>query len=160
MPKSTSIYVCQQCGFRSSQFLGRCPECGTWNSLVEEQVNVPKVSGSKKTRNSADIVNLTDINQEDYQRLSTGLEEFDRVLGGGVVNGEVVLVAGDPGIGKSTLLSQLALNVPNTLYVAGEESARQIKIRVDRIKPGANLKILNEINVDSIVAAIASTKPG
>lgn len=108
----------------------------------------------------AQIIDLSKIQKTDYKRLTTKLEEFDRCLGGGVVLGSVVLVSGDPGIGKSTLLTQLALNVANTLYVAGEESAQQIKLRVDRVKPNASLMVLNEVDVDLIVEAITHARPG
>lgn len=107
---------------------------------------------------SAEIIDLSKIQKTDYKRFSTHLEEFDRVLGGGVVLGSLVLVSGDPGIGKSTLLTQLALNVANTLYVAGEESAQQIKIRVDRIKTDASLMVLNEVDVDLIIEAITHAR--
>lgn len=106
----------------------------------------------------AEIIDLAKIQKTDYKRLDTHFEEFNRVLGGGVVAGSLALVSGDPGIGKSTLLTQLALNLDNTLYVAGEESAQQIKIRVDRIKSGANLAVLNEVDVDVIIEAITHTR--
>lgn len=159
MPKKSSIYVCQQCGYRSPTFMGRCPECGTWNSLVEEVIESPTSQSSKAKTKKIEIVNLKDVVKKDYQRTDTKLSELNRVLGGGIVLGSVVLVAGDPGIGKSTLLSQLSLNVPNTLYVAGEESAQQIKIRIDRIKPNSDLKILNETDVDTIAEAISQNQP-
>ncbi|MDP3973324.1 MAG: DNA repair protein RadA [Candidatus Daviesbacteria bacterium] len=160
MPKFSSVYICQQCGYRSSQYLGKCPQCDSWNSLVEEVEESHQQSAiSRQIREKAEIVDLSKIQKTDYQRLSTKLEEFDRCLGGGVVPGSLVLISGDPGIGKSTLLTQLALNIKNTLYVAGEESAQQIKIRVDRMKPNASLTVLNEIDVDLICDLIKKTKP-
>jgi len=102
----------------------------------------------------AEIIDLSKIQKTDYKRISTNIDEFDRVLGGGIVAGSLVLVSGDPGIGKSTLLTQLAMNLKNVLYVSGEESARQIKLRVDRIKPNFPLSVLNETDVDNIIEKI------
>lgn len=180
MSKFSSSYVCQQCGYHSFQFLGKCPECGTWNSLVEslesrdKSQEENKRSRLKTLATSHSIINLSEIEKQHFPRISTNLEEFDRVLGGGIVPGSVVLVSGDPGVGKSTLLLQLALGLnlsvgaplvgarinkgrvqdpplqSNVLYVAGEESAQQIKIRADRIDPKASLSILNETDVDVI----------
>ncbi|MBI4036823.1 DNA repair protein RadA [Candidatus Daviesbacteria bacterium] len=165
--KLTSFYVCQQCGFQTSQFLGKCPECGSWGSLVEEveQVTGDRLQGAEKKVKPSEIINLAGIEKEHYERLSSGLEEFDRVLGTGIVKGSVVLISGEPGIGKSTLLLQLALGISRgpaapTLYVAGEESARQIKIRADRIDPKADLAILNETDVDAIIESISFARPG
>ncbi|MDO8573541.1 MAG: DNA repair protein RadA [Candidatus Daviesbacteria bacterium] len=171
MSKFHSIYICQQCNYQSPTFLGKCPECDSWNSFVE-QIEDQSTSKVKKMRlhlrgvNPAGIVNLKDLQKKDYIRLSTGMEEFDRCLGGGVVVGSLVLVSGDPGIGKSTLLTQLALNIKGALYVAGEESARQIKLRVDRISQKADLPagrqdlaVFNEVDVDLVIEAIRSTKP-
>lgn len=185
MAKFTSIYVCQQCGYQSPSFLGKCPECGSWGTLVE-QVDSSSTRGSltskRKTRLRVNelpkVVNLADVEQEHYIRTTTGIGEFDRVLGGGIVKGSVVLVSGDPGIGKSTLLTQLALDIDHSktrqlgdsstskrenekraLYVAGEESAHQIKIRAERIKSKANLAILNETDVDIIAGVIEAHKP-
>ena len=196
MPKLSSVYVCQQFGFKSSQFLGRCPECGTWNSLVEQVEVGSRVQGigsrgRQKARGEGKITYLSEVEKQQFDRSSTGLGEFDRVLGGGIVPGSLVLVSGDPGIGKSTLLTQLALNSPviarseatkqskseiarlaearakraalpavarndkgEVLYVAGEESAQQIKIRAERINPKADLAVLNETDVDVICETI------
>lgn len=163
MPKAHSLFVCQQCGFQSSQNYGKCPECGTWGSMVEtiEETRVAKAKGINKQKLLKDVVlvSLKDIEQQRYQRTSTKIGEFDRVLGGGIVQGSVVLIAGEPGIGKSTLLTQLAINVEKTLYVAGEESPQQIKIRAERIDPKSNLVVLNEVDVDVISATIESFKP-
>lgn len=158
--KTTSIFVCQQCGYQSPNFLGKCPECGTWNSLVEQIVaTTTSKRGQRSNKVLPNISRLIDIESKDYDRVSSKIDEFDRVLGGGIVKGSVVLVSGDPGIGKSTLLSQLSLNVENTLYVAGEESGHQIKLRIQRIDPKADLAILNEVDVDLITQVIDKIKP-
>lgn len=159
MPKLNSNYVCQQCGYKSSQYLGKCPQCDSWNSFVEEVEEKATGVRQQATVGRAKIVNLAELKNQKFDRLSSSIEEFDRVLGGGVVLGSVILIAGDPGIGKSTLLTHLALNISNTLYVAGEESAQQIKIRVDRIKKDAKLLVLPETDVDLITAAIESENP-
>src|SRR3989344_387615 len=153
MSKLTSVYICQQCGYKSAQYLGKCPQCDSWNSFVEEVEQVIKIR-KQPTAKKAEIINLSELNNQKFDRLGSKIGEFDRVLGGGVVLGAVILIAGDPGIGKSTLLTQLAINVENTLYVAGEESAQQIKIRVDRIKDNARLNVLCETDVDLISEAI------
>lgn len=160
MAKPSSKYVCQQCGYISPSFLGKCPECGSWNSLVEQVESVSSIKGhGSRSANPGLVVNLKDVEKQHYDRLSSGIGEFDRVLGGGIVKGSIVLIAGDPGIGKSTLLSHLALNVKDTLYVAGEESASQIKLRIDRIRPNSSLKVLNEVDVDTISATIEQERP-
>lgn len=159
MSKLTSSYVCQQCGYKSSQYLGKCPQCDSWNSLVEEVEESQKSQRVIKSQSKAEIINLADIKQINFKRLTTRLGEFDRCLGGGVVLGSINLISGEPGIGKSTLLTQLALNIENTLYVAGEESAQQIKLRVDRIKLNARLSVFSETDVDMIAQAIFNFKP-
>ncbi len=135
-------------------------------TVEEVGTSAKSVTGTKRIQfDAGKIINLDNIEQSEFKRLSTKISEFDRVLGGGIVQGSVVLLAGDPGIGKSTLLSQLAINVNEAqkedtiLYVAGEESAQQIKLRIDRIQKGVNFKILNEVDVDVINQAIESIKP-
>ncbi len=160
MAKAHSVYICQQCGYHSPTYLGKCPQCDSWNSFVETIEQASQASSKGKIYASlAEIVDLSKLGKTNYKRLDSGFEEFNRVLGGGVVLGSLVLVSGDPGIGKSTLLTQLALNSKNSLYVAGEESAQQIKLRVDRIKPNSPLLVLNEINVDAIVSKIEQVNP-
>ncbi len=161
MAKSSSSYVCQQCGYVSPNFLGKCPECGSWGSLVEQiQESRIKNLESRRTGKKAQIIKLSDIEKEDLDRLSSNISEFDRVLGGGVVRGSVILLAGEPGIGKSTLLTQLALTVSAALYVAGEESPTQIKLRAERIKKGADVLILNETRTEVIGKVLEEIKPG
>lgn len=161
MPKVHSVYICQQCGYKSPTYLGKCPQCDSWNSFVEtiEESRQPS-DISRQTNVKAEIIDLSKIQKTDYKRLDSGFEEFNRCVGGGVVLGSLVLVSGDPGIGKSTLLTQLALNMNHSLYVAGEESAQQIKLRVDRMKPNAPLMVLNEVDVDLIIEAIRHERPG
>lgn len=155
--KTTSIFICQQCGYQSSSYLGKCPQCDSWNSFVE-QIEESKSQTNQKTQRSTEIIQLTDIEGSIYSRLKSGIDEFDRVLGGGLVLGSLVLLSGDPGIGKSTLLTQISTNIKNTLYVAGEESAQQIKLRVERISPKTNLAILGETDVDIISGVIKELK--
>ncbi len=163
MPKVHSLFVCQQCGYQSNQNYGKCPQCGTWGSMVEtiEETRAIRAKGASKQKllKGAQLVSLKDIEKQKYQRISSKIGEFDRVLGGGIVQGSVVLIAGEPGIGKSTLLTQLAINIEKTLYVAGEESPQQIKIRAERIDPKSNLTVLNEVDVDVIIATIENFKP-
>ncbi|MBI2600334.1 DNA repair protein RadA [Candidatus Daviesbacteria bacterium] len=163
MAKLTTVYTCQQCGYKSSTYLGKCPQCDSWNSFVEEVEQVGRGAkaqdGGSIAGKRAEIVNLSEVDKLDYKRIDSGIGELNRVLGGGIVYGSLILVAGDPGIGKSTLLTQLALNINKSLYVAGEESARQIKIRVERIKQKANISVLNETDVDTIVGLIEDYKP-
>jgi DNA repair protein RadA/Sms len=158
-----SKYVCQQCGYESTGWLGKCPECGTWNSLVETVVETStksQKSSSKQTRNiKSQVLKLSDIKQIATKRILTKISELDRVLGGGLVPGQVVLVAGEPGIGKSTLLTQISETLGSILYVCGEESASQVKVRADRlgIKKN-NINLLEETDVDSVIDTIDTFK--
>src|SRR5512136_2809334 len=140
MPKTRTQYVCQQCGRISSREMGRCPNCGAWNSMVEEIVaDLPAPAASHALRGAAARSaprRLAEIGGDVDERLPLSMGEFARVLGGGVVPGSVVLIGGDPGIGKSTLLLQVALTLARqfpVLYVSGEESTRQIKMRALRL---------------------------
>lgn len=154
-----SKYVCQQCGYESTGWMGKCPECGTWNSLVETVISTGSKSQktrSKQTSNSKpQILKLSEIKQIDTKRISTKISELDRVLGGGLVPGQVVLIAGEPGIGKSTLLTQISATLGKVLYVCGEESANQVKVRADRLGIKKNeINLLEETDVDSVVDTI------
>ena len=161
-----TTYICQQCQYQTKAWMGRCPECGSWNSLVETNITPsPIARESQKSFGESKIYSLSAIPQKDLERVKTDFSELDHVLGGGIVGGSVVLVAGEPGIGKSTLLLQVADSVARgqkapVLYVSGEESARQIKLRADRM--GINneqILILPENNIESILSHISATKP-
>lgn len=165
-----SKYVCQQCGYESTGWMGKCPNCGEWNTLVETVIEgVGKGSGVKSRGNKQigksanNPIKLSDIKQVATKRISTKISELDRVLGGGLVPGQVVLIAGEPGIGKSTMLTQLASQLTvnsqqsTVLYVCGEESASQVKVRADRLGiRKANINLLEETDVDSVIDQIAS----
>ncbi|MGN0521798.1 MAG: DNA repair protein RadA [Eubacterium sp.] len=162
MAKSKSIYVCSECGYESPKWFGKCPGCGEWNTMNEE---MPASSNRKSIASSpvSKVLSLNDITGDVERRISTGNSEFDRVLGGGIVIGSIVLVSGDPGIGKSTILLQICeyLGKNNKiLYVSGEESANQIKMRANRLGVTTDsLFILSETNVGIIVETIKSHKP-
>src|SRR5213593_2431374 len=162
-----TIFICQSCGHQSRKWLGECPECGEWNSLVEERARVPKQGTGRngfKLR-EVEAVPFTEIESQDDVRVSSGVTEFDRVLGGGIVPGTLVLIGGDAGIGKSPLLLQVAdrLSAAETrgLYVSGEESERQIKLRGERLRVEAsNVYLLPETNLENICHEIDRLKPG
>ena len=163
--RSKSVYVCGNCSYESAKWYGKCPSCGEWNTM-EEQAPVPvkgKSSISSRGIPIAPVQKLNEINSDIENRLRTGIGEFDRVLGGGIVEGSLVLLSGDPGIGKSTILLQVCQSLGKTskiLYVSGEESARQIKLRANRLGVDTeNLFIIAETDVASIVEAVKSEKP-
>lgn len=162
----TSVYFCQNCGFESSKWMGQCPGCKEWNTFVEEVIDrKSNVSSSvKKAVEEAKPLPLSAISSADEERTSTDIKELDRVLGGGIVKGSLVLVGGDPGIGKSTLLLQVCKNLSNkkksVLYISGEESLQQIKIRAERIGSFKDsLELLCETNLDIVKEVIAKKKP-
>jgi DNA repair protein RadA/Sms len=159
MAKSKTQFVCQQCGYSQSQWAGKCPSCNTWNSMVETSFST--ATDSKRLPNSGKLYKFSEVVAEEKHRTPTGESELDNVLGGGLVSGMVVLVAGEPGIGKSTLLTQVALNRDNVLYVCGEESPSQVSLRIKRLgkKPPEKLYLLESSDVDDIVARIDEVKP-
>lgn len=156
MPKARSQYVCQQCGYSQVGWAGKCPNCGSWGSLVETVTTLSDDTkgGSSKGRGSVKTpVAISSIRSSKLSRLSTKITELDRVLGGGIVPGQAVLLAGEPGIGKSTILLQLSNILKKTLYVSGEESVSQIKIRADRLGiKNKGIALLEETDVDAIIA--------
>ncbi len=166
MAKNRSVYICQACGFQSLQWMGQCAECSAWNTFVETVVEKPGASGGlggKSKGVSVKPLKIDDIKKKDTKRITSNINEFDRVLGGGFVPGQVTLIAGTPGIGKSTLLTQIAKNMPqvDVLYVCGEESPSQIKIRTERMGyEASNLYLVPDTNVERILASIVDFSAG
>ncbi|MBQ0000867.1 MAG: DNA repair protein RadA [Clostridiales bacterium] len=160
------VYFCQQCGYESPKWMGQCPGCREWNTFVEEAVSNRKTAsaGSSSSEKRKEPMILRDIKLTEDERLSTDIKELDRVLGGGIVPGSLVLVGGDPGIGKSTLLLQVCRNVSSkgnsVLYISGEESLRQIKLRANRIGEFTDqLQLLCETNLETVREVIERKKP-
>lgn len=169
MAKIRSRYVCQNCGRQSPRYMGRCPSCGEFNTMIEEILETSKISGKAEARpkhsfTSGRAQRLTEVSLEGEPRLAVPLNEFNRVLGGGIVPGSIILIGGDPGIGKSTLLLQtsalIAEHVGRVLYVSGEESARQIKMRADRMGvTAAELFVVTETNLATILEQVNQIEP-
>lgn len=165
--KAKVVYQCSGCGFETAKWVGKCPACGSWNSMEEVIKETASAKGNDIRSLSNKVtkpVSIREINTEGEERYKTGLSELDRVLGGGIVKGSLILICGDPGIGKSTLLLQICEylgNFLNVLYVSGEESARQIKLRASRLGVNSeNLQILTETNVQAVSDTVQSEKPG
>ena len=162
--KTKTVYVCSECGYESAKWIGRCNGCGAWNTMVEDiQVQSKTAASSLSSLKRASALPLSEISESDEHRFVTGISELDRVLGGGIVKGSVVLLSGDPGIGKSTILLQICSalqNGLNILYVSGEESAIQIKMRAKRIGVNSdNVSIMTETDVQSVCEYVMSEKP-
>jgi DNA repair protein RadA/Sms len=163
MAQTKTVYICQNCGAQSPKWMGKCPSCGGWNTFVEEIVEKKK-HGPAVAANLASNQPLTleNITTEKMERIEVGIAEFDRVLGGGIVPGSIVLLGGEPGIGKSTLVLQMALGLKNrkTLYVSGEESLQQIKLRAGRLgMTGSNCLFLSETLLKNVLAQTGKVNP-
>jgi len=163
MAQTKSIYTCQNCGTQSPKWMGKCPSCGGWNTFVEEIVEKKKSTSNMAIQLSGNQpLTLENIMAERNQRFPVGINEFDRVLGGGIVPGSIVLLGGEPGIGKSTLVLQMALGLQEKkiLYISGEESLQQIKLRADRLKIARNnCLFLSETLLEHVIAQTGQTKP-
>lgn len=168
--KNSSVFFCQECGYESAKWMGQCPGCKSWNTFVEERISTGTrgIGGTAKTGSSAaraaEPAVLSQVSMSGEERIGTGLDELDRVLGGGIVPGSLTLVGGDPGIGKSTLLLQVCQKLADAgarvLYISGEESLKQIKIRANRIGSfNDNLFLLCETNLSTIGETIRHSKP-
>lgn len=157
------VYFCQNCGNEESKWLGQCPSCKEWNTFVEEKVIATSKAAAVSVNREVNIVSLSEVSADDHVRIQVGIKELDRVLGGGIVPGSLVLVGGDPGIGKSTLLLQVCQRLSkerSVLYISGEESLSQIKLRANRMGEFCeNLKLLCETNLDTIRTVIENKKP-
>ncbi len=168
MARQQSVFECQACGYASAKWLGRCPDCGSWSSFMEEKRVASSAKRSRAMDDHASPIRMSEISSADAPRIATLNPEFDRVLGGGIVAGSLVLVGGEPGVGKSTLLLQISQLLQErgqrVLYVSGEESAQQIKMRAERLSSqgpgiGEEIYLLAESNLEKIIAAVKELRP-
>jgi len=155
MAKIKNVYVCQECGFETPKWIGKCPDCNAWNTMVEEVKSITTATKIISLGNASEPKSIINIKSGEFQRYNTGIIELNRVLGGGIVKGSLTLISGSPGIGKSTLLlqatSNIALRYGKVLYISGEESEEQIKIRADRLGvTSPDVFILSETNLELI----------
>lgn len=163
--KSKTVFLCEECGYESPKWYGKCPACGAWSSLKERKISEPVKGASpeRKVVSDSKVTKLNDVTVTKEQRISCGIGELDRVLGGGLVTGSLVLVGGDPGIGKSTLLLQSAMSLSKrfkVLYVSGEESEKQIKMRADRLSAAScEMNLYCETDIDKVLAVAGEIKP-
>ncbi|NIM98393.1 MAG: DNA repair protein RadA [candidate division Zixibacteria bacterium] len=159
--KIKTVYICQSCGHKSLRWIGKCPDCGEWNSMVEERITQQR---RPRSAQKASSVPLREVDLAEEDRIATGIREFDRVVGGGIVKGSVILVGGDPGIGKSTLLLQISEKIASqydkVLYITGEESLKQIKLRAERLRINPNrIEILTETSLDLMLDTLRRDVP-
>ncbi|MBR3436723.1 MAG: DNA repair protein RadA [Lachnospiraceae bacterium] len=166
MPKKITAFYCKECGYESAKWLGQCPGCKAWNSFLEAPKAVRKENGPKSVSGfgPARSYTMDEVSMEESRRISTGMAEFDRVLGGGIVPGSLVLIGGDPGIGKSTILLEILRNLAakghKVLYISGEESLQQIKMRAIRLKAeGSAVRMASETDLDTVEQLISEEKP-
>jgi DNA repair protein RadA/Sms len=165
MKKNSTLYVCSKCDAQYPKWAGRCLECGSWGTVKESTEQAPSKTSTKAVKfNTETLIDLKNISDKQFARMSTRIKELDDILGGGIVPGSINLLGGDPGIGKSTLVLQILKNLESLdrplLYVSGEESAEQIKLRMNRLKYiPKNLKFLSETNIEQVCAAIQELKP-
>ena len=152
-----TIYLCENCGNEFSQWQGRCTVCGEWNTLKEVSFDLPIAT---KSSNKIEVTNIRDVKISDKTRTKTGISEFDRVLGGGIVKGSIILLGGEPGIGKSTLMLELTKYIEQILYISAEESLEQIKIRADRLKLNpSNLMLVSDGNIENLESTVVKSQP-
>ena len=163
MAKEKNVFFCKECGYESSKWLGKCPGCNSWNSFVEEKIKETKSSKLGSNVPKSELKKLKDVETINKIRYTSGFEELDRVLGGGIVDGSLVLLGGEPGIGKSTLVLQISNNLTNhgdVLYISGEESELQVKLRSDRLNITSDkIYFYGETDIDEIESKISTMKP-
>ncbi|MCI8965468.1 MAG: DNA repair protein RadA [Clostridia bacterium] len=163
MAKASTIFVCNSCGYDSQKWLGKCPSCNQWNTFVEEKVIKSASTKELSIKKSAEVTSLNSIEKKEISRVKSGFSELDRVLGGGFVNGSLTLLGGEPGIGKSTLILQICDKIQGdgkVLYVSGEESGEQIKLRADRLNiSNKEIMFLGETDINIIESTIENIKP-
>ncbi len=166
MSKINKIYICQKCGAEYLRWMGKCERCGEWNSVIEEIKAGNEDARIKTEGRVVEPQNISSIKAKKFSKTESGIGEFDRVIGGGIISGAVILLGGDPGIGKSTLALQISdkiseISKNNSLYISGEESATQVKMRADRLgTKSLGLQFLSETNIDNIIATINDINPG